>query len=222
MPDDEASDTKDDTNAIILSAPGGPAQLGTGISREIVPSPPTLVPATAVAPIPTTTNTDVTRSYLLHPSSVRNYDSLVEQLLEDHERPQKTKIHLDVNLNIDLDLSPEVHGELHLSMLCVTVKRKPWEEDVLSSDGRRIAGTVLRISDGQGRLVHRQVVGFESLGEWWWVVRTQLSELIKMKVRRHSEGVRQLARELGTVRIAMILSFPVSLLSVFLWWLFFR
>ncbi|EWC45453.1 hypothetical protein DRE_00852 [Drechslerella stenobrocha 248] len=160
---------------------------------------------------------DITRSYLLDPSSLRNYDSLTEQLLEDHQRPQKTKVHLDVNLSVELDLTPEVHGDLHLSMLTATVGRKPWEEDVIGSNGRRIAGTVLRISDGSGQLLHRQVVGFESFGEWWWVVRTQLRELVKRKIttlwqQTLADGGR------GVARAIVLLGLPLVAQTVLIWW----
>ncbi|KAJ6259375.1 hypothetical protein Dda_6276 [Drechslerella dactyloides] len=160
---------------------------------------------------------DITRSYFLDPSSVRNYDLLTEQLLEDHQRPQKTKVHLDVNLSVDVDLTPATHGDLHLSMLVATVRRKPFEEDVIGSHGRRIAGTVLRISDGGGRLVHRQVVGFESFSEWWWVVRTQLRELIKQKIAE----IWQEAKQGRMPRLALLLLLPLaaqSLLLLLWWW----
>ncbi|KAF3229632.1 hypothetical protein TWF106_000213 [Orbilia oligospora] len=164
-----------------------------------------------------TSGQDVTRSYFLSPGSIRNYDALTEQLLEDHQRPVKTKVHVDVNLSVDLDLSPEVHGDLHLSMLCVTVKRKPWEEDVIASDGRRIAGTVLRISDGGGRLVHRQVVGFESFSEWWWVVRTQLRELIKIKAAGWTENAKGYLVHATSRRLLMLFAFPATALAVICW-----
>ncbi|KAK6515099.1 hypothetical protein TWF506_007446 [Arthrobotrys conoides] len=164
-----------------------------------------------------TTGHDITRSYFLSPGSIRNYDALTEQLLEDHQRPVKTKVHVDVNLSVDLDLSPEVYGDLHLSMLCVTIKRKPWEEDVIASDGRRIAGTVLRISDGGGRLLHRQVVGFESFGEWWWVVRTQLSELIKRKVVGWVENTKGYMVQATARKLMMVLAFPATVLAVICW-----
>ncbi|KAF3920798.1 hypothetical protein ABW20_dc0107148 [Dactylellina cionopaga] len=176
-----------------------------------------LAPESASNPVRPAGSHDVTRSYLLDPSSVRNYDALVEQLLEDHERPKKTKVHIDVNLSVDLDLTPEVYGDLHMSMLCVTVKRKPWEEDVIASDGRRIAGTVLRISDGRGRLVHRQVVGFESFGEWWWVVSTQLRELVKERLLEGFERMKAIQSNLGVLLIAMMMALPVTLLAIFIW-----
>ncbi|KAK6332279.1 hypothetical protein TWF696_002998 [Orbilia brochopaga] len=168
--------------------------------------------------VPTTSDTikthDLSRSYFLDPSSVRNYDLLTEQLLEDHQRPQKTKMHIDVNLSVDVDLTPAVHGDLHLSMLVATVRRKPFEEDVIGSHGRRIAGTVLRVSDGGGGLVHRQVVGFESFGEWWWVVRTQLQELIKRKIVEVWEE----SKKGGMGRLALLLLLPLVGQAILLWW----
>lgn len=174
-------------------------------------------PSVLAQPSPDTSGHDITRAYFLSPGSVRNYDTLTEQLLEDHQRLVKTKVHVDVNLSVDLDLSPEVYGDLHLSMLCVTIKRKPWEEDVIGSDGRRIAGTVLRISDGGGRLVHRQVVGFESFGEWWWVVRTQLRELVKRKVTVWVEKARGYLVHTTVRKLMMVSVFPITVLAVICW-----
>ncbi|KAK6500148.1 hypothetical protein TWF481_010502 [Arthrobotrys musiformis] len=166
---------------------------------------------------PGNSDDDITRAYFLSPGSIRNYDALTEQLLEDHQRPVKTKVHVDVNLSVDLDLSPEVYGDLHLSMLCVTIKRKPWEEDVITSDGRRIAGTVLRISDAGGRLIHRQVVGFESFSEWWWVVRTQLRELVKRKAAAWVGNAREYLAQGRARRLTMLSIFPATFLAVILW-----
>ncbi|KAK6544861.1 hypothetical protein TWF694_001541 [Orbilia ellipsospora] len=171
-------------------------------------------PASAESSSSSSTHHDVTRSYFLDPSSIRNYDALTEQLLEDHQRPQRTQVHLDINLSVDLDLTPEVYGDLHMSMLCVTVKRKPWEEDIISRDGRRIAGTVLRISDGRGNLVHRQVVGFESFGEWWWVVTTQLRELVKARIRNGFEASKKTMNGIGIWTVCMILIFPTVIAAL--------
>ncbi|KAK6337339.1 hypothetical protein TWF730_002742 [Orbilia blumenaviensis] len=168
-------------------------------------------------PLVDSSNHDVTRAYFLSPGSIRNYDALTEQLLEDHQRPVKTKVHVDVNLSVDLDLSPEVYGDLHLSMLCVTIQRKPWEQDVISSDGRRIAGTVLRISDGGGRLVHRQVVGFESFGEWWWVVKTQLRELARRKVIRWLETAKVHFGDVSVGKLVLVSVFPIMTLAIVCW-----
>ncbi|EPS37982.1 hypothetical protein H072_8316 [Dactylellina haptotyla CBS 200.50] len=160
---------------------------------------------------------DITRSYLLDAGSIRNYGALVEQLLEDHQRPQRTKVHMDVNLSVDLDLTPEVYGDLHLSMLCVTVKRKPWEEDVIGRDGRRIAGTVLRIADGRGALVHHQVVGFESFGEWWWVASVQLRELARHKLRNGLGRLKEFVERIRVPVLAMILALPTAILLLCFW-----
>ncbi|KAF3905024.1 hypothetical protein AA313_de0204585 [Arthrobotrys entomopaga] len=177
-------------------------------------------PASAESPSLSSSRHDITRSYFLHPSSIRNYDALTEQLLEDHQRPQRTRVHLDINLGVDLDLTPEVYGDLHMSMLCVTVKRKPWEEDIISRDGRRIAGTVLRISDGRGNLVHRQVVGFESFGEWWWVVTTQFRELVKARIRTGLEASNDTISGIGFSTVCMILIFPTVMIALLFWRLF--
>ncbi|KAK6530959.1 hypothetical protein TWF281_007789 [Arthrobotrys megalospora] len=174
-------------------------------------------PSTSIQSPVAASDHDITRAYFLSPGSVRNYNALTEQLLEDHQRPVKTKVHVDVNLSVDLDLSPEVYGDLHLSMLCVTIGRKPWEEDVISSDGRRIAGTVLRISDGGGRLVHRQVVGFQSFGEWWWVVRTQLRELVKRELISLLETGKRYLGDTGLGKVVMVFAFPITVLAVICW-----
>ncbi|KAK6355962.1 hypothetical protein TWF718_000338 [Orbilia javanica] len=171
-------------------------------------------------PLSNTPARDITRAYFLSPGSIRNYEALTEQLLEDHKRPVKTKVHVDVNLSVDLDFSPEVHGDLHLSMLCVTIKRKPWEEDVIASDGRRIAGTVLRISDGGGRLVHRQVVGFESLGEWWWVVKTQFCGLVKETVLGWAENTEGYMVQAPLWKLAMVSAFPTAVIAIICWRVF--
>jgi len=182
----------------------------------VTSTPPSASISTALVPTIPPVPEDVTRAYFLSPSSTRNYDALTEQLLEDDNRPQKTKVHLDVNLSVDLDLTPEIYGDLHLSLLCVTIKRKPNDPaDDGTNEGRRIAGTILRVSDGRNQLLHRQVIGLESFSEWWLVARIQLRQLIRRQAMKIWVALQQYRTRATPIQVALLIAFPLSLIVIF-------
>src|SRR3954462_13525341 len=108
---------------------------------------------------------DQTHKYELT-KNASGYDQLVSQLADGSSDP--TNVRVNINLSVDVQLHPDVQGDLNLAMLCVAVCEDPSKSKTLES-GKRLAGTVLRFSDDK-ELIYRQVLGLESFREWFWVV----------------------------------------------------